>query len=133
MSRDVLPIAASAACGGSIARGGRLGHLVLGPMGAPSRPGQPAVAARGQRPPVPERITKESTVSQRFLVAMSALALACAACSSTQYIVSTKSGQLITAYGKPELDTKSGMYTYKDAEGKKVQISKDEVGQIMER
>ena len=39
----------------------------------------------------------------------------------------------MTAYGKPELDSKTGMYTYKDAEGKKVQLSKDDVGQIMER
>jgi hypothetical protein len=72
-------------------------------------------------------------VSTRFLVAVSALALACAACSSTQYIIGTRSGQLITAYGKPELDSRASMYSYKDAEGKRVQISKDEVGQIMER
>ena len=72
-------------------------------------------------------------MSIRFLLAVSALAIGCAACSSTQYIISTKSGTMVTAYGKPELDAKSGMYTYKDSEGKKVSISKDEVGQIMER
>jgi len=72
-------------------------------------------------------------VSARFLLALSAIALACAACSSTQYIIGTKTGQLLVAHGKPSLDEKTGMYTYKDSDGKKVSIAKDEVGQIMER
>ena len=98
---------------------------------APAGEALPVTSARTVRVPAVDH--KESLVSIRFVVAMSALALACAACSSTQYIIGTKTGQLITAYGKPELDTKSGMYSYKDAEGKKAQISKDDVGQIMER
>ena len=72
-------------------------------------------------------------MSARTLLALSAIALACAACSSTQYIIGTRTGQLLVSYGKPSLDEKTGMYTYKDAEGKKASIAKDEVGQIMER
>lgn len=60
-------------------------------------------------------------------------AVAALGCSSTEYIIGTKSGQLLTAYGKPELDEKAGTYTYRDAEGRKATIAKEEVGQIMER
>jgi len=72
-------------------------------------------------------------VSIRIVLAAIALGVACTACSSTQYIIGTKTGQLLVSYGKPSLDDKTGMYTYKDSEGKKATISKDEVGQILER
>jgi hypothetical protein len=63
------------------------------------------------------------TVSMAFL----------AACASTEYIISTTDGTMITASGKPKLDEKSGMYTYKDAQGREVTINKSDVKQIMER
>ena len=66
-------------------------------------------------------------------LALTAVALALLGCSSTQYIIGTRSGQLLTAYGKPELDDKTGTYTYRDSEGRKATISKADVGQIMER
>ena len=56
-----------------------------------------------------------------------------AACSSPEYIISTNDGTLITTSGKPKLDEKTGMYTYKDAEGRATTIKKDEVKQIMQR
>ena len=69
---------------------------------------------------------------RRFLL-VAALAAAGVACSSTQYIIGTKTGELLVSYGRPSLDEKTGLYTYKDAEGKTATISKDSVGQIMER
>ena len=72
-------------------------------------------------------------MSTRLVLATLALGVACAACSSPQYIIGTKTGQLLVSYGKPSLDDKTGMYTYKDSEGKKASIAKDDVGQIMER
>ena len=72
-------------------------------------------------------------MNTRLSLLVTALAAACIACSSTQYIIGTKTGQLLVSHGKPSLDEKSGMYTYKDAEGKKAIISKDEVSQILER
>ena len=72
-------------------------------------------------------------MNARILLALSAIALACAACSSTQYIIGTKTGQLLESGGKPSLDEKTGIYTYEDAEGKKAAIAKDEVGRIVER
>lgn len=56
-----------------------------------------------------------------------------AACSSTQYVMSTKQGTMITVSGKPQLDEKTGTYTYTDTEGKKGTIRKDEVVQVIER
>lgn len=56
-----------------------------------------------------------------------------AACSTTQYIMSTKEGRLIVSDGKPELDLKTGLYTYQDSEGRKTTIPKADVVQVMER
>jgi len=69
--------------------------------------------------------------SIRILVLACALSLL-AACSS-EYIISTSSGVMITTDGKPKLDEKTGMYTYRDSEGRKATIKKEEVKQIMER
>lgn len=55
------------------------------------------------------------------------------ACSSPEYLISTNDGTMIPANGKPKLDEKTGMYTYKDAEGRAVTIKKEDVKQIMER
>ena len=55
------------------------------------------------------------------------------ACGSTQYIMSVKGGQMIVTDGRPELNDKTGMYEYRDAEGRKLQIDKGDVVQIMER
>jgi hypothetical protein len=54
------------------------------------------------------------------------------ACSS-EYILSTNDGTMITTDGKPRLDEKTGMYTYKDTEGRKGSIKKEDVKQILER
>lgn len=71
--------------------------------------------------------------SLKMVAAAAAAALALAACGSTQYIMSTKEGQMIVSSGKPTLDERTGMYTYYDAEGKKGLIAKDAVVQILER
>jgi uncharacterized lipoprotein YajG len=56
-----------------------------------------------------------------------------AACSSPEYIISTTDGTMIPSNGKPKLDEETGMYTYKDAEGRAVTIKKEDVKQVMER
>lgn len=67
----------------------------------------------------------------KVLMVSAAFALV-AACTS-EYIMSTNDGMMITARGKPKLDEKTGMYTYKDTEGRKASIKKEDVKQIMER
>lgn len=59
-------------------------------------------------------------------------ALGLVACSS-QYIMSTKDGKMITTDSKPKLDESTGMYRYYDAEGREVMFKQDDVTQIMER
>jgi hypothetical protein len=65
--------------------------------------------------------------------AVTLVAALAAACSSTEYIISTNDGSMITTSGKPKLDEDSGMYTYKDTEGRSASIKKEQVKQIMER
>ena len=59
-------------------------------------------------------------------------ALGLVACSS-QYIMSTKDGKMITTDSKPKLDESTGMYRYYDAEGREGMLKQDDVTQIMER
>jgi uncharacterized protein YceK len=54
-------------------------------------------------------------------------------CSTTQYIISTTDGTMIQASGKPKLDSTTGMYEYRDGDGKATFIQKDQVKQILER
>jgi uncharacterized protein YcfL len=56
-----------------------------------------------------------------------------AACSTTQYIVGTKTGQLLISYGEPKLDKNSNTYRIWDADGKERVINAADVSQIMER
>ena len=59
-------------------------------------------------------------------------ATALAGCSS-EYIISTNDGQMITTDSKPKLDPDSGMYIFKDAEGREKAIPSASVKQVMER
>lgn len=63
-------------------------------------------------------------VSRTLAVAMVLTLLA--GCASSEYIVSTTSGVMITTRGKPSLDEKTGIYTYKDSEDRKVTIKKED-------
>ncbi|KMK90694.1 hypothetical protein VL01_18815 [Aeromonas enteropelogenes] len=69
-------------------------------------------------------------MKQLMMILVCALALA--GCSS-QYIMSTKDGKMITTDSKPKLDESTGMYRYYDTEGREAMIKKDDVTQIMER
>jgi len=72
----------------------------------------------------------KQAMKQPMMILVCALALV--ACSS-QYIMSTKDGKMITTDSKPKLDESTGMYRYYDTEGREVMIKKDDVTQIMER
>lgn len=54
------------------------------------------------------------------------------ACSS-QYVIGTKDGRMLTTDSKPKLDETTGMYIYDDEEGRETMIKKDDVVQILER
>jgi uncharacterized protein YcfL len=52
---------------------------------------------------------------------------------SSEYIIDTTDGQLITTDGKPRLDEDTDMYRFEDSEGRDQQIQKATVKQILER
>ena len=52
---------------------------------------------------------------------------------SSEYIIATTDGQLISTDGKPRLDEDTGMYRFEDSQGRDQQIQKDTVKQILER
>ncbi|HHX8326455.1 YgdI/YgdR family lipoprotein [Vibrio alginolyticus] len=62
-----------------------------------------------------------------------ATVLLLAACGSSQYLMSTNEGKIITSYGKPDLNEETGMYEYEDMNGKEMSISKEQIVQIVER
>lgn len=73
---------------------------------------------------------KISNIKSIGIVLGSALVVAC---GSTEYLITKKDGTVIEAHGKPQADEKSGMVTYKDSEGRTMQMQKADVGQIIER
>ena len=66
------------------------------------------------------------------LVSAVGLAFAVSGCSS-DYVMATKDGRMILTDGKPEVDDDTGLVSYRDQEGNKMQINRDEVSQIIER
>lgn len=52
---------------------------------------------------------------------------------SSEYIIATNDGQLLTSDGKPKYDKTSGMLEFTDSEGRKQQIPQSAVKQMMER
>lgn len=68
---------------------------------------------------------------KQLLVAL-LCAAALAGCSS-EYLISTNDGQLITTDSKPKLDPDSGVYIFKDAEGREQAIPATSVKQVIER
>ncbi|MGL5360790.1 MAG: YgdI/YgdR family lipoprotein [Shewanella sp.] len=66
------------------------------------------------------------------VILLLACVLSLVACSS-QYIMSTKDGKMITTDSNPKLDKTTGMYRYYDEDGREVMIKQDDVTQIIER
>jgi len=52
---------------------------------------------------------------------------------SSEYIITTTDGQMLTSDGKPELDRDTGMLEFEDSEGRRQQIPQASVKQMLER
>lgn len=65
------------------------------------------------------------------MLAMLALLALLAGCSSN-YVMTTKSGQTIVTHGKPQLDKETGMTSYIDESGNKREINSSDVSQLVE-
>ncbi|MFY1017172.1 YgdI/YgdR family lipoprotein, partial [Escherichia coli] len=66
---------------------------------------------------------REAKAAMKQLMMILICTLGLVACSS-QYIMSTKDGKMITTDSKPKLDESTGMYRYYDTEGREVMIKK---------
>lgn len=71
---------------------------------------------------------------KKMLMMTSAALLVCglAGCAS-DYVISTKDGNMILTDGKPKLDKSTGLLSYTDEQGNERQINNDNVSQVMER
>lgn len=58
--------------------------------------------------------------------------LGLAGCSS-EYLVQTTDGQMLTSDGKPELNADTGMLEFEDSEGREQRIPESQVKQVMPR
>lgn len=59
-----------------------------------------------------------------------AMLLALAGCTSN-YVMTTKSGQTIVTEGKPQLDKETGMTRYTDENGNEREINSSDVAQLI--
>ena len=49
------------------------------------------------------------------------------------YVMATKDGRMILTDGKPTVDDDTGLISYEDQQGNKMQINRDDVSQIIKR
>lgn len=52
---------------------------------------------------------------------------------SSEYVMSTKSGEMIVTHGKPKIDKDTGMTSYTDQQGNDRQINTNEVAQMIKK
>ena len=66
------------------------------------------------------------------LISAVGLAFSVSGCSS-DYVMETKDGRMILTDGKPTVDDDTGLISYEDQQGNKMQINRDDVSQIIKR
>ncbi|ADO48616.1 YgdI/YgdR family lipoprotein [[Enterobacter] lignolyticus] len=66
-----------------------------------------------------------------FLFFLAGTVLVALAGCSSNYVMTTKSGQTIVTHGKPQLDKETGMTRYVDQDGNERQINSSDVAQLI--
>ena len=66
------------------------------------------------------------------VVAVMGIMFAVSACSS-DYVISTNDGHMITTHGKPVKDKDTGLISYKDPDGSVHQVHQGDVKEIVEK
>ncbi len=77
-------------------------------------------------------IKREEIMEKYLFLAIFAAATVLTGCSSN-YVMQTKSGEMIVTKGKPETDKSTGLVSYKDAGGFKHEINRDQITSIVEK
>ncbi|NEG60706.1 YgdI/YgdR family lipoprotein [Pantoea agglomerans] len=67
-----------------------------------------------------------------FTIAMMACVMSLSACSS-DYVISTNDGHMITTHGKPARDKETGMISYKGTDGNMHQLQQHDVKEIVQK
>jgi len=67
-----------------------------------------------------------------FAVVMMASVMSLSACSSN-YVISTNDGHMITTHGKPARDKETGMISYNDTDGNMHQLQQHDVKEIVQK
>lgn len=67
------------------------------------------------------------------LACMTALAAFLISACSSDYVISTDDGHMITAHGKPVKDNDTGLISYKDGDGNTHQLNQNDVKEIIEK
>ncbi len=71
-------------------------------------------------------------MKKSLMVVCAGAMLALLAGCSSNYVMTTKSGQTIVTQGKPKLDKDTGMTSYTDESGNQRQIYSSDVAQLVE-
>ena len=71
-------------------------------------------------------------MNKPFMVICAGAMLALLAGCSSNYVMTTKSGQTIGTHGKPQRDKETGMTSYIDESGNKREINSSDVSQLVE-
>lgn len=79
-------------------------------------------------------IKKAGTMGKSFFMAacVAAAVTALAGCSS-DYVMQTKSGEMVVTKGKPVIDESTGLISYKDAGGYEHEINRDQISNMIEK
>ncbi len=67
-----------------------------------------------------------------LMISAALIVVGLAGCAS-DYVISTKDGNMILTDGKPQLDKSTGLLSYTDEQGNERQINNDDVSQVMKR
>lgn len=67
-----------------------------------------------------------------MIISAALMVIGLAGCAS-DYVISTKDGNMILTDGKPKLDKSTGLLSYTDEQGNERQINNDDVSQVMKR
>lgn len=77
-------------------------------------------------------IKREDIIEKYLFLAIFAAAIVLTGCSSN-YVMQTKSDEMIVTKGKPETDKSTGLVSYKDSGGFKHEINHDQITNIFEK
>lgn len=77
-------------------------------------------------------IRKEKMKTVSRLIPLIGLCFIVTGCTS-DYVISTNDGHLITTHGKPEKDKDTGLIKYRDKNGNRYEINNNQIKEIVEK